>query len=96
MRGKQGRPTRPLHFSGITPACAWKTRQPASLLTEPADHPRVCGENISEAESFTGITGSPPRVRGKLERVEVLQAVVRITPACAGKTPCKPCPYHAA
>ena len=80
----------------ITPACAGKTSGEPGNAAPAEDHPRVCGENISEAESFTGITGSPPRVRGKLERVEVLQAVVRITPACAGKTPCKPCPYHAA
>ena len=50
---------------GITPACAGKTalsqgRGPASW-----DHPRVCGENRLRFFSPRGITGSPPRVRGK-------------------------------
>ena len=46
----------------------------------------MCGENVDQKAAGVIASGSPPRVRGKLERVEVLQAVVRITPACAGKT----------
>ena len=48
----------------------------------------MCGEN----QEINGVTyvaqGSPPRVRGKrfLNHVSLLGN--RITPACAGKTPC--------
>ena len=49
----------------ITPACAGKTLSTFSALPPPADHPRVCGENIARAEMFAGQGGSPPRVRGK-------------------------------
>ena len=31
--------------------------------------------------------GSPPRVRGKVNPSFVFQSVIRITPACAGKSP---------
>ena len=32
------------------------------------------------------LKGSPPRVRGKVDEVDPLPAVTRITPACAGKS----------
>ena len=51
------------------------------------NHPRVCGEN----QEINGVTyvaqGSPPRVRGKPPVRYPVQQWLRITPACAGKTP---------
>ena len=50
------------------------------------DHPRVCGENGKYGGEYIVKGGSPPRVRGKLSQCAVPLWVVRITPACAGKT----------
>ena len=51
------------------------------------DHPRRCGEN-KEAQAIKVLcTGSPPQVRGKPEGEMFDAAIVRITPAGAGKTP---------
>ena len=54
------------------------------------DHPRVCGENLLKHCLSLSLLGSPPRMRGKLERPPVLNLLDRITPAYAGKTalPC--------
>ena len=51
---------------GITPACAGKScgGSPAHLLAW--DHPRVCGEKLSDHEPGDPGQGSPPRVRGKV------------------------------
>ena len=37
--------------------------------------------------SFGVWVGSPPRVRGKLRDFDMSDELVRLTPACAGKTP---------
>ena len=50
------------------------------------DHPRVCGENIGNSSLFLVSKGSPPRVRGKQSQPRSATSVIRITPACAGKT----------
>ena len=72
--------------SGITPACAGKTRFQISLAVWLWDHPRVCGKNCWKQEDISDSLGSPPRVREKLVIVFVYIAYLRITPACAGKT----------
>ena len=46
----------------------------------------MCGENSHADRNTTSLTASPPRVRGKLTGREQRVGVVRITPACAGKT----------
>ena len=51
------------------------------------DHPRGCGENYTWDERGMGLLGSPPRMRGKPEGEMFDAAIVRITPADAGKTP---------
>ena len=70
----------------ITPACAGKTARPFVLLPRGEDHPRVCGENALVPCAVSSDRGSPPRVRGKLGIRIARLFVVRITPACAGKT----------
>ena len=50
------------------------------------DHPRMCGEKKAPALSILLRSGSPPHVRGKVERARALIPGYRITPACAGKS----------
>ena len=49
------------------------------------DHPRVCGEKRQKTKQHNKKKGSPPRVRGKAERLQFMKNADRITPACAGK-----------
>ena len=49
------------------------------------DHPRVCGEKSGSLTVARAITGSPPRVRGKVFLRFVPRGRTGITPACAGK-----------
>ena len=46
----------------------------------------MCGENIFDGHMDYETVGSPPRVRGKHHVIDFAEKVVRITPACAGKT----------
>ena len=72
---------------GITPACAGKrTRIPGQRLPM-WDHPRVCGEKAGFFAFCSTSAGSPPRVRGKAFTPGDSNCRVRITPACAGKSP---------
>ena len=47
----------------------------------------MCGENLGIQFNQSGVWGSPPRVRGKRMIGFGLPCLMRITPACAGKTP---------
>ena len=86
VRGKQVK-IRPLRAEErITPACAGKTAREVRRKSAKKDHPRVCGENSSSASSPFIMSGSPPRVRGKLRHERRVLVRRRITPACAGKT----------
>ena len=73
--------------AGITPACAGKTPSLRHFHRLAADHPRVCGENTGVPQIASSSNGSPPRVRGKPEALQTTPGELRITPACAGKTP---------
>ena len=70
---------------GITPACAGKSRARLYDLALVQDHPRVCGEKTSARMASSWSVGSPPRVRGKEQRLNKLYYTSGITPACAGK-----------
>ena len=50
------------------------------------DHPRVCGEKTARVWVVREPQGSPPRVRGKVADMICTLCVLRITPACAGKS----------
>ena len=52
-------------MSGITPACAGKRMAFAVLIHSKQDHPRMCGEKLSDKGSRGEREGSPPHVRGK-------------------------------
>ena len=71
---------------GITPAGAGKTFLDEPEKEEQWDHPRRCRENFAGMDKPEGMTGSPPQVRGKLERLHEDCAITGITPAGAGKT----------
>ena len=75
---------------GITPACAGKTADRIAKHRNPGDHPRMRGED--KLKEFTGrrVQGSPPHARGRPAVEWKADSQVRITPACAGKTPSSP------
>ena len=49
------------------------------------DHPRVCGEKLHQRFVVRIRVGSPPRMRGKVERLCQSDCRIGITPAYAGK-----------
>ena len=86
MRGKHEYGNDTGEYDGITPAHAGKTSSGLPQATLRRDHPRACGENRSLPLKQKSIPGSPPRMRGKLDRRLYRCLKVRITPAHAGKT----------
>ena len=52
-------------MSGITPACAGKSKASYGDVVVNKDHPRVCGEKSIGYLGILLLEGSPPRVRGK-------------------------------
>ena len=86
MRGKLPYIIIILHTCWITPADAGKTQTGLEASALLRDHPRGCGENYSGMYARVSINGSPPRMRGKLDRSTQNRVCQRITPADAGKT----------
>ena len=73
---------------GITPACAGKTSAAGRQTHSMADHPRMRGEDYHRDRDGKLDGGSPPHARGRRFDDDRVAVGVRITPACAGKTPC--------
>ena len=86
MRGKQPCKGRSCRIRRITPADAGKTVPFSSICSRQQDHPRGCGENKSTCALNIVASGSPPRMRGKLAKINKMFNLNRITPADAGKT----------
>ena len=86
MRGKLYIPQYRHGTGGITPADAGKTITPFAVAKRAEDHPRGCGENREELVRQPLKYGSPPRMRGKLQRALSANGYDGITPADAGKT----------
>ena len=86
MRGKGLQPVPRRAGVGITPAYAGKSGRFAPLLTVGGDHPRVCGEKFCTSPEGGLKKGSPPRMRGKAHLLAAPGALLRITPAYAGKS----------
>ena len=86
MRGKVPTFHPPSGAVGITPAYAGKRR--AALVRNAVhwDHPRVCGEKLSDLFFCSIHSGSPPRMRGKVPTFHPPSGAVGITPAYAGKS----------
>ena len=86
MRGKGLQGHTPCCRNGITPAYAGKRWGCATGGSGCWDHPRVCGEKWYSLYGTMRKTGSPPRMRGKVERCTDKICGYRITPAYAGKS----------
>ena len=50
------------------------------------DHPRMRGEKVTEVNAEAADLGSPPHARGKGIHQSTVGKMLRITPACAGKS----------
>ena len=86
VRGKLRASTGRTGSSRITPAGAGKTLFQIVNQCMNEDHPRRCGENLTQPSRTAEPPGSPPQVRGKLFIVPVFLLGAGITPAGAGKT----------
>ena len=86
VRGKPLVQRSPSACHRITPAGAGKTLARNDKISRSSDHPRGCGENSSAKSQNCVVSGSPPRVRGKLFTKPKYKQQHRITPAGAGKT----------
>ncbi len=86
VRGKHARVDVAFAAVRIIPARAGQTSMPGPPMGPSPDHPRACGANGRLGYKVTRITGSSPRVRGKLRGLFVDGAQVRIIPARAGQT----------
>ena len=86
VRGKprEEDPRRPRR--GLIPARAGKTTSPTAASTSAWAHPRACGENPATARWVARISGSSPRVRGKLLEDHNRCRDAGLIPARAGKT----------
>ena len=67
MRGKARGASLLCQHLRITPACAGKSKDRLPACSSSEDHPRVCGEKMVDCALFMASSGSPPRVRGKVE-----------------------------
>ena len=85
MRGKDALSFFANDIIRITPAYAGKRRLAGLKCYHVRDHPRVCGEKGQKVLNQRYTTGSPPRMRGKVGFVVLVQTAIGITPACAGK-----------
>ena len=90
MRGKDRKKKGDVNMTRITPAYAGKSHAHGAANGKSWDHPRVCGEKRKEVERYAKTAGSPPRMRGKVNRYELTMAQARITPAYAGKSDIAP------
>ena len=85
MRGKGKSVKKGEKALRITPAYAGKRGQSKSRQAIHEDHPRVCGEKGISYFSGAVVSGSPPRMRGKVFFHHRDALGKRITPAYAGK-----------
>ena len=65
MRGKGRDGNSTLWHVRITPACAGKSIRAAGVVSQPEDHPRVCGEKVSGTSASIEYTGITPACAGK-------------------------------
>ena len=73
-------------ITGSPPHARGKLIQGAANLLSFKDHPRMRGEDGAHFLYEKKLKGSPPHARGRLEHILPPTKLVRITPACAGKT----------
>ena len=73
-------------FNRITPAYAGKRYAAWDGIFDTEDHPRLCGEKLSQGLLAVLSLGSPPPMRGKVHAFACFFPLCRITPAYAGKS----------
>ena len=86
MRGKHSLGVDVRMARGLIPAHAGKTSRFSAYPTNPAAHPRACGENRPRLKARTIAPGSSPRMRGKRVGDFAGFGVDGLIPAHAGKT----------
>ena len=86
VRGKLGPHIRIVVEVRIIPARAGQTPCSCAAISRSPDHPRACGANPAPAIQPRELTGSSPRVRGKLSTGAYSHVGSRIIPARAGQT----------
>ena len=86
VRGKRARPATAHERRRIIPARAGQTVCCVVDIALLPDHPRACGANADTGVSTWNMTGSSPRVRGKLRKLLRRVRRRRIIPARAGQT----------
>ena len=86
MLGKPMRNTSPNREERNIPAYAGKTWRYCYHVMIAAEHPRVCGENLSYRDFRAGDAGTSPRMRGKRASATCIRGGMRNIPAYAGKT----------
>ena len=86
VRGTREQRQREPRLAGIIPACAGNTSPAYPRVRQARDHPRVCGEHCTYADTVGSVKGSSPRVRGTHPRTTGREGRPGIIPACAGNT----------
>ena len=86
MRGKAEHFPTEIKRHRITPAYAGKSSSLPSVFATIMDHPRLCGEKHNCRSPALRPEGSPPPMRGKVEVMQIMTDLTRITPAYAGKS----------
>ena len=89
MRGKVVVAVFLLYSAGITPAYAGKSIRNFQIAVLIRDHPRLCGEKVHSRPCPGSARGSPPPMRGKDPAEHRHGRKGGITPAYAGKRPCR-------
>ena len=86
MRGILSKYFKERAIQRITPVYAGNTWHGFSQKNKNKDHPRLCGEYLTHSPSFPFYPGSPPSMRGILDRITNPCTGLRITPVYAGNT----------
>ena len=86
VRGTLAQVVGDLDGLGIIPACAGNTSSQPCVSRSARDHPRMCGEHVTNLAT-TGVQGgSSPHVRGTRDVERHGREATGIIPACAGNT----------
>ena len=86
MRGARDSPGARTARMGIIPADAGSTMRAVFKVWLNRDHPRGCGEHVSDSDITLHESGSSPRMRGALDDRQTLIGCRGIIPADAGST----------
>ena len=86
MRGKRHGFAETVRLARIIPAHAGQTGASSTTFPHRPDHPRACGANVALVVCCHSMSGSSPRMRGKLDDLRDMLSRLRIIPAHAGQT----------